>query len=74
MYIIQLITNWKEYMCSLTHDKKIRRERLEFYYHENNFLLGVLNDAKFVSNSFLANFYTFSIRNDPLFLRPLLNI
>ena len=32
----------------------------------------LLNDSQFVSHSFLSNFLTFSVRNDPFFLRPIL--
>ena len=69
---MELITKWKEYMWSLTHDAKKRKERIEFYYEEKNHLLHILNDTQFIAHSFLSNFFTFSVRNDPLFLRPIL--
>lgn len=34
----------------------------------------MLNDASFISTSFLSNFYIFAVRNDPFLLKPILNL
>ncbi len=33
-----------------------------------------MNDSSFISSSFLSNFYSFSNRNDPFLLKPILNL
>lgn len=73
-HVVQLISKWKEYIQSLTHDAKKRKERMEFYYEEKNYILSLLNDSSFISHSFLNKFYLFSIRNDPFLLKPLLGL
>lgn len=73
-HLIELISSWKLYIQSLTHDPRLRREKLQFYYVEYNLLLTMLNDSSFISTSFLSNFYTFSIKNDPFLLKPILNL
>ena len=70
-HLIELVKNWKMYILSLTHDLKLRKEKLSFYHQENNILLLLLNDTSFFSTSFLSNFYHFSLRNDPFLLKPI---
>ena len=71
-HVVELITQWKLYIMSLTHDAKKRRERVEFHFAEKNYLLVILNDNKFIGTSFLCNFYSFATNNDPFLLKPLL--
>jgi hypothetical protein len=39
---------------------------------EDNYLLSILNDSNFIASSFLSNFYTFAVRNDPFIFKPIL--
>ena len=73
-YLIELVSSWKLYMQSLTDNPKLRKEKLQYYYKNHNLFLTLLNDASFVASSFLSQFYTFSTKNDPLLLKPILNI
>lgn len=72
-HLVELIARWKMYMQSLTHDPRIRKQKIEFYYKDYNLYLTLLNDASFISTSFLSNFYTLT-RNDPFLLKPILAI
>jgi hypothetical protein len=69
---MDLIVKWRSYIQSLTHDPKKRKEPIEYYYMSNNYLLSILNDSNFIAASFLSNFYTFAVRNDPFLFRPIL--
>jgi hypothetical protein len=74
VHVIDLIVQWCTYIQSLTHDAKKRKEKIEYYYMENNYLLSILNDSNFIAASFLSNFFTFAVRNDPFIFKPILVI
>jgi hypothetical protein len=52
-----MITKWKEYIYGLTHDVKKKRERVEYYFYDENYLLKLMNDMGFLRQSFLARFF-----------------
>ena len=64
---------WKEYIYGLTHDAKKKRERLEYYYFEENYFIKILSDTNILKVSALEKFYKFAPKNDPFLLWPLLN-
>jgi hypothetical protein len=74
VHVIDLIVQWRTYIQSLTHDVKKRKEKIEYYYMESNYLLSILNDSNFIAASFLSNFFTFAVRNDPFIFKPVLVI
>jgi hypothetical protein len=63
---------WKDYIYNLTHDAKRKRDRLEYYYFEENYLLKILSDTGFIKVSCLEKFYKFAPKNDPFLLWPIL--
>lgn len=72
MYMVELMGKWKQYIQSLTHDQKKQREQLSYYYQEDNYMLKMLTDLGFLRVSILANFFDFSMRNDPFLMKCIL--
>lgn len=69
LYVIELILKYREYIRSLTHDQRKQRERIEYYFYDDNYFLKILSDTGFLRVSFLSNFYEFAPKNDPFMLR-----
>lgn len=72
LYVIELITKWKEYIYSLTHDQRKKKERVQYYFYDDNYYLKILGDIGFLRVSFLSNFYDFAPKNDPFLLKCIL--
>lgn len=68
LYVIELIAKWKEYLGSLTHDDRKKKERMEYYFYDDNYFLKILTDLGFIKVSFLNQFYEFAPKNDPFML------
>ena len=49
-----------------------KKERIEYYFYDDNYYLKILSDLGFLRASFLSNFYDFAPKNDPFMLRPIL--
>lgn len=71
VYVVEMITRWKNAVYGLTEDPKRFRERIIFYHNSVNYLLKVLNDTRFLKDMPLAEHLAFSDCYDPFVLRPL---
>lgn len=69
LYAIELIIKWKEYIGSITHDARKQKERMEYYFYDDNYYLKILTDLGFLKVSFLQQFYEFAPKNDPFMLQ-----
>lgn len=69
LYVMELIMKWREYIHSLTHDARKKKERVEYYFYDDNYFLKILSDLGFLRVSFLNNFYSFAPKNDPFMLK-----
>lgn len=67
--MIELISKWKEYIGSITHDGRKQKERMEYYFYDDNYFLKILSDLGFLKVSFLGQFYDFAPKNDPFLLQ-----
>lgn len=47
---------------------------MDYYYENQNYLLKLINDNSFVSNSFLSEYFRFSTKNDPFLVMPLIKL
>jgi hypothetical protein len=52
----------------MTHDIRKQKERMEYYFYDDNYLLKILTDLGFLKVSFLNQFYSFAPKNDPFLL------
>lgn len=68
LYVLELIIKWKDYIANLTHDIRKQKERMEYYFYDDNYLLKILTDLGFLRVSFLKDFYSFAPKNDPFLL------
>lgn len=71
LYVVEMITKWKNSVYTLTEDPKRFRERIIFYHNGVNYLLKTLNDTRFFKDMALSEFLSFSDCYDPFVLRPL---
>lgn len=57
LYAVESILKWKDYVGSISHDAKRAKERMEYYFFDDNYFLKILNDLGFLKVSFLKQFY-----------------
>ena len=67
---MELIKNWKASIYGISEDPRRFRERVIFFYNEANYLIKMINDTKFVTESILRKYLNFAKHYDPFFFKP----
>jgi hypothetical protein len=79
LLIIDKIKKWKDWLISLNESPlsasslshQNSHENFVFLYADDNYLMRILNDTNFLSNTILADDLHMATKNDPFILRPL---
>lgn len=69
-FVVELIKNWKNSIYGISEDPRRFRERVIFFHNDANYLIKMIFDNKFITESFLNQSLTFGKHYDPFLLKP----
>jgi len=67
--MIEQIREWIHYLHSIG-SSVYGDEHIAFFFHNQDYLLKILDDIDFISKSFLSTRVVFSHKQDPFLMRP----
>ena len=67
--MIEQVRDWKQGLEEIS-AKVFADEHIAYHLHDADYLIKILNDTDFVSQSFLSSKVTFSTKQDPFLMRP----